>query len=257
MKRKFIILFLGSLFLLIIIFTLIKFCNYYISMRTVVNDNIFISRFTGERINTTNKKPVEITFINDKDSSRQSYIANADIVFEYLNNNNRTIYKAIFHDNYPKNVFSESNINEKTTEYIPDLNFIDNLEISKLYVKSAASIFITFNDFTSSNFIYINNQYTHYKDTILDLDKSLNIPVTVSNIVVQFIDEPRPDKNLNELNSHGTGLVFSGGKVLQIKWNKEEDKPIKIEDDNNNEISIARGHTWWVLINKNASVAYN
>ena len=63
---------------------------------------------------------------------------------------------------------------------------MDNNQLTDINGKNATSIFITFNEDSSSNFLYENGEYYHYRDLCIDRDN--DTPVKLSNVIVQFID---------------------------------------------------------------------
>lgn len=207
--------------------------------------------------------PSKIVFYQSKNGQISSNgLSQADYIFEYLNPNGSIYYQAIFEKEVPKNITSTENHN--SIFLIPEFNYkpIDNLPLN--FTKSAASIFITFNSLlssssslVSSNFIYSNYKYYHYKDKSKDIDGLNNTPVCVSNIIVQISNVPVTEDNLNNINGNGSGYLFTGGKGLEIKWHKEDSNPIKILDSNNNPVFLTKGSTWWIIIDKDSSIVFN
>ncbi|WP_373897480.1 DUF3048 C-terminal domain-containing protein [Haloimpatiens sp. FM7315] len=216
--------------------------------------NIKISPYTGEIIKnkTPIKNSVEVIFKINEDNYTLDGLSSANIIIEYINSSNKPLYRAIYYDKKPelKNKVSILS-DEKNSFSMPKFNFIDLPDISEEYIKEVNNIFISFNDYHCSNFIYKDGQYYHYKSSHEDLDKSSNKPLCVSNVIVQFKD------NTNGSNLYGNGLLFCGGKVIDIKWHSNEGIPIKITDKNGKDISLVRGNTWWVILDNYGNIAYN
>ena len=129
-------------------------------------------------------------------------------------------------------------------------------ELPGSYKKTVSSIFITLCYNISSNFIYENGLYYHYRDVVKDIDRVNLKPIAVSNVVVQFIN-PKDKIETYDITGTGKGYLFCGGKIIDIKWEKQRTNPIKIVDEHNNPVSLIKGSTWWIVLHQNSSVAYN
>jgi len=189
-------------------------------------------------------------------------LSQADYIFEYLNPNGSIYYQAIFDKELPKNITPTENHN--SVFLMPEFNYKTSENIHLSLTKPAASIFVTFSSLlssssslVSSNFIYSNFKYYHYKDKSKDIDELNNTPVCVSNVIVQISNTPVTENNLNSIKGNGTGYLFTGGKGVEIKWNKEDSNPIKILDSNNNPVFLNKGSTWWIIIDNDSSVVFN
>lgn len=219
---------------------------------------ITLSNYTGERIpNTSSKKSAKIaTYVNANNELSIAGLSSADVVMEFLSNSSGVTYKAIFKQEAAKNVSGAISLKTYSNSYLPKFKFMDNMDSSRISGKNATSVFITFNEDSSSNFLYQNGEYYHYRG--LCIDKDNNTPVKVSNVIVQFIHGTIiSDETLTASENFGTGLLFSGGKVQDIKWNRKKDSQIKISDQKGGPISLMPGPTWWIFIDKDCSVAYD
>ena len=116
--------------------------------------------------------------------------------------------------------------------------------------QKASYIFITLDYNIFSNFIYEKGNYTHYRNTKADLDAIDYKPVLVSNIIIQYTDNQKGIVNLYELG-HGKGILFCGGKAIDIEWESDGVSPIKITDTKGNDVTLLEGKVWWVILNKN------
>jgi len=208
----------------------------------------------------SNSKVVFYTSKNGQISSNG--LSQADYIFEYIHPNGSLYYQAIFQKELPQNIAVTESL--KSTFLIPNFNYKTTNNISLNSSKSAASIFVTFNSLLtsnnsqiSSNFMYSNGSYYHYKNKTRDIDGINNTPISVSNVIVQFVNTSVKDNNLNNINGQGTGYLFFCGKGLEIKWHKEDSNPIKITDSNNNPVFLVEGNIWWIIIDKESSVVFN
>ncbi len=251
-----------TIYLLITILVLVlSIFTYRITIHISYSDphkQVSLSKYTGERIHSSysTHMPKVATYINANHSSSIKGLSSADMVFEFLSSSSGVTYKAIYSHKAAENVSSSINLKDYSDSYLPSLNFVDSAEITNPSTKAATSIFITFNEDTSSNFLYENGEYHHYKG--LCIDKDDNTTVKLSNVIVQFIqDDIISDESLTSSKNYGTGLLFCAGKVQHIKWTREKDSEIKITDQKGGNVLLMTGRTWWVLINKDCSVAYD
>ena len=189
-------------------------------------------------------------------------LSQANYIFEYIHPNGSLYYQAIFEKEVPNSIGTMENFNSALL--IPNFNYKTNNNISLNPAKSASSIFVTFdslipssNSQIPSNFMYSNGKYYHYKNKTRDVDGTNNTPISVHNVIVQFVNSPIRDNNLNNITGEGTGFLFSDGKGLEIKWHKAESNPIKITDSNNNPVFLTKGSVWWIIIDKESSVVFN
>lgn len=256
-KNKFsFVIYLLSAVLVLILSTFIFRVITHISYVNV--DEITISEYTGERIvNTPYAKPSKIaTYINTNNNPYIKGISSADVVLEFLSKTHGITYKAIFTNEAAKKISGALTIEDYSNSYLPNLSFSDTLGLDNVKGRSASKIFITFSEDLSSNFIYENGEYSHYRGLLLD--KDTNAPVVVSNVIVQFINGSIiNEETLTSSKDYGTGLLFSGGLAQGIKWSRKENSPIEIIYSNGNRVSLKPGHTWWIFIDKSCSVAYD
>lgn len=230
-----------------------------ITAKTYVPKNsIYVSPLTGERVKPAlvNSSPYEVTYTTSENTVSLNGISHADIIYEYLDTVGTPYYKALFTKNPPIKSNPIVSIESIPFNLLPKLNFMDEFDLPKDFTRSAGSIFVALNYNLFSNFIYEDDSYHHYRDTYKDIDNLTSKPIAVSNVVIQFVKE---DIKITspQITGTGKGLLFRGGKVIDIKWDKEKNKPIKVLDENGNPISLIRGKTWWIIIHENSSVAYN
>ncbi len=220
------------------------------------HDKITISKFTGGRVSTSTKLAKIATFNNTTTATPIVGLNSADMVFEFLTKSNNITYKAIFNNESAKDIGSTINLKEYSNSYLPVFTFTNNIEKAYINNKKATSIFINFNEDITSNFLYQDGEYYHYRG--LGIDKDNNTPVKLSNVIVQFIHGSIiSDKTLASPDTSGTGLLFCNGKAQDIKWNRERSSKMKITDQNGGPVTLIPGPTWWVFIDRASSVAYD
>lgn len=247
-----IILILSSLCCILIIF---------ISYRLIIYNkipNIDISPYTGEILRNKNNKEfknaIEVVYKLNEMTDNTGGLSKADIILQYVDSQNKLIYKGIYLDEIPKKIQSSSGKKLMDISYLPKFNFLDSQDIKLKKSKKANNIFIDFNEFFSSNFLYKEGQYYHHNPSKEHIDAYYNAPIHVSNIIIQIVNSK---SNKEFPIGSGNGLLFSGGKAIDIEWNKNLDSPIKIQDKNGKDISLIRGSTWWIILDENSSVVYN
>ena len=258
MKKNFsIIIYLLSAILVLILSIFVYRIITHISYSNL-SDKITISKYTGERINNSysTKSAKVATYINTNNELSIQGLSSADVVLEFLSNSYGITYKAIFNQEAAKNVSSEIKLKEYPNSSLPEFNFSNSIKTTNIKGSSAKSIFITFNDNSSSNFLYDNEEYSHYRG--LRIDEDNNTPVKFSNVIVQFISgNIISDETLTSSENNGTGLLFSGGVAQDIKWTRKKDSQINMIGENGSEVSLMPGSTWWIFIDKDSSVAYD
>ena len=223
-----------------------------------VQDEITLSKYTGERIsNSDSDKFSKIaTYINTNNMGSNVGLSSADVIFEFLSKSNGITYKAIFNQEAAKNISGSVILKEYSNSCLPKFNFSDSISINAIKGIAARNIFVTFNDGSSSNFLYQNGEYLHYRG--LHIDKDNDSPVMLSNIVVQFIHgDITSEDDLTSSENQGTGLLFCSGEAQNIKWSRETNSQMKINDEIGREVFLMPGPTWWIFIDKDCSVAYD
>jgi len=241
------------LILSIFIYRIITHISY-----VYVNDEISISKYTGERINHLySEKSAKIaTYTNINKGGPLIGLSSADVVLEFLSRSSGITYKAIFSQASAENISGEVTLKEYSNSYLPKFNFSDNISITNIKGRIATNIFISYNEVLSSNFLYQNGEYYHYRG--VRIDKDTDSPVKLSNVIVQFIHGTiANEETLTSSENCGTGLLFCNGLAQDIKWNREENSPIKISDEKGGAVSLMPGPTWWIFIDKDCSVAYD
>ncbi|MBK5240853.1 DUF3048 C-terminal domain-containing protein [Clostridium sp.] len=222
------------------------------------DDELTLSKYNAEKVyNDYTDKPSKIaTYTNTNNDPFSVGLSSADVVLEFLSNSYGITYKAIFNEDEAKNISSRVTLEEYSNSYLPKFNFSKDTLITPTSGSNATSIFITFNDDASSNFLYENGEYYHYRG--LQVDKDNNTPVKLSNVIVQFINgNITNDETLTLSENYGDGLLFRGGKVSQIKWSRQKYSEISLKTETGGEVLLNPGATWWIFVNKDRSVAYD
>jgi len=223
-----------------------------------VHDEVTVSKYTGQRIyNPGFDESLKIaTYINTNKEGPLIGLSSADVVLEFLSNSNGITYKAIFNGATARNISSSVSLKDYTNSYIPKFNFSNNISLTGINARKATNIFVTFNEGSSSNFLYNNGEYYHYRG--LNIDKDNDSPVKLSNVVVQFIHgNVTNDETLSCFQNQGTGLLFCDGMAQNIKWSKKVNSAVKIVGEKGGEVSLMPGPTWWIFIDVDSSVAYD
>ena len=242
----------------ILVLILSIFIYRIITNISYVQDDIILSKYTGERIYSrdSDKFSKIATYINPNKMGSNVGLSSADVVLEFLSKSNGITYKAIFNQEAAKNISGSVILKEYSNSYLPKFNFSDSISIDAIKGMIARNIFVTFNDGSSSNFLYQNGGYLHYKGLLIDKDNESS--VMLSNIVVQFIHgDITSEDDLTSTENQGTGLLFCSGEAQNIKWSRETNSQMKINDESGREVFLMPGPTWWIFIDKDCSVAYD
>ena len=253
----FVIYFLCSILVLVLSLFIYRISTNYSSLNQ--NDEIIISKCIEEKV--SNGYPLSLskiaTYTNTNNNKLSTFgISIADIVLEFLSNSYGITYKAIFNEDVAKNISPIINLKEYSNSYLPKFNFSKYTLTTPAKGNPATSIFITFNEDVSSNFLYENGYYYHYRDA--QVDKDNNTLAKLSNVIVQFISGSIiNDETLTCSENYGTGLLFYGGKAQKIKWSREKAFEINLENELGGDILLNPGSTWWVFVDKDYSVAYD
>lgn len=201
-------------------------------------------------------QPSKIATYTNANNDSTLGLSSADIVLEFLSNSNGITYKAIFNEDVAKDISPDVNLKEYSSSYLPKFNFLKDALITRPIGDTATSVFITFNEDASSNFLYENGEYYHYRD--LQVDKDNNAPVKFSNVIVQFINgNITNDETLISPENNGDGILFCGGKAQKIKWSREKKSEISFANEMGGPVLLNPGSTWWIFVDKDRSVAYD
>lgn len=99
-----------------------------------------------------------------------------------------------------------------------------------------------------------SNSYTRYLSGEPHIDKATDKPITVKNLVV--IKAKGLSAGLDVIGS-GEALIFNDGKVEKVRWQQNDfQKRIKFFDDNNNEVALLRGDSWFAGVGSDRPVKF-
>lgn len=152
-----------------------------------------------------------------------------------------------------KEIHSLINCSEKP--YYPEFNYISLEQLNKYKFKKSNYIYVSFNNKNFSNFLYNNGKYYHYIASCKDIDSNTKTQICTENIIVQCINQNSLIPNNSNI-VNGVGFLFSGGKIIDIKWNRDSTNPIKITDMNGKSINLIHGNLWWIILTNNSSIKY-
>ncbi|MBU3196809.1 DUF3048 C-terminal domain-containing protein [Clostridium algidicarnis] len=243
-----------AVLIIIIIINIYTYINY--KKKYVPNNSINVSPITGEIItNVYNRDtlPISVNYTDIYENNSICGLGKADIIYEYIDENQKLNYNAIFYSNIPNNNYPISSIRTSKLDSIPSFNFKDGVDVDSNLI-NAEYLFINLNNLYTSNFIYKDGVYEHFLGSLPHVDSLDKEIIKATNVIVQFVDDPISFKS-SDKNDSGHGMLFSSGKALNMKWVKDDNKT-SIYDANEVPLSIVRGNTWWVIIDKSNSLIY-
>ncbi len=129
-------------------------------------------------------------------------------------------------------------------------------------VPAVASITVN-NPYTLVEYKYIQekNLYERYVDGELYIDAENDLPITQSNILIQYVKSSilyAGGKTLGiNMTAGGKALLFTGGNIVEGTWDRADlDSPTIFTDTEGNEFVLTRGKTWVHVIDQNSKVTY-
>ena len=97
-----------------------------------------------------------------------------------------------------------------------------------------------------------NNSYVRYLDGQKHIDKATKKPITVKNLVVLKMSKP-----INDAIGEGEAWLFKDGKAQKVRWFKKDfDRRLKLLDDNNAEVPLNRGDSWFAALPRGKEVKF-
>lgn len=97
-----------------------------------------------------------------------------------------------------------------------------------------------------------SNDYVRYLAGSPDVDNATKRPITVKNIIILKMKRP-----VASAIGEGEALVFKDGKVTTASWKQASHKErVKITDDQNNEVPLNRGDSWFVALPSTGAVRH-
>lgn len=187
---------------------------------------------------------------------------------ENLPSLNEFIYsKAYWRDKSRKYEHSLYTSSDKLREIIKEKNIIVNpktfLKFSEDYwannnLSNANSVVLKLNRYYNTSYIYKDGLYYKYMSDIQCLNKDDNKPLVTNNIIVQVTDIILQKDGLHidvRLTGEGECYILSSGKFIKCKWYKKGPTSNTIFlDEQNNEIPLSPGKTFWNIIDKKSQI---
>lgn len=245
------------IYILFFIFVCIVFYSFikliYFNLSTQPRNSTNVSSISKLNIENSSNLLYEVTYCDINPSSSLNGLSSANVIYEYLSPNSTPIYKGVFKTlphNIDNNECNSSTI-LKTQLPITCTSSSDNVIIGTN--ENANFIFSTLFYNHSSNFIYKNGKYIHYLIDNPQLDSLNNKELSVSNVIIQVVDEPSPS---NYSLGNGSGYLCTQGTVQKIKWTKDSNTT-HLFYENGNEISNIAGTTWWIISNTDGEFLFN
>lgn len=239
------------IFVCIIFYSFIKLIYFKLSVQPRNSTNV--SSISELNIETSSNLLYEITYCDINPSSTLNGLSSANVIYEYLSTNSTPIYKAIFET--PPHGINNNECKSSTMvkSQLPTTctSSSDNVIIGTN--NNANFIFSTLFYNHSSNFIYKNGKYTHYLIDNPQLDSSNKKELSVSNVIIQVVDEPSP--SIYSLGN-GSGYLCTKGIVQNIKWKKDSNST-QLFYENGTAISNLSGTTWWIISNTDGEFLFN
>ncbi|SUY48225.1 Protein of uncharacterised function (DUF3048) [Clostridium putrefaciens] len=243
-----------AILIIIILINIYNYINY--KKNYIPNNSINVSPITGEIITSVYNKdpiPISVNYTDIYENNSICGLGKADIIYEFIDENQKLNYNAIFYSNIPNNNYPISSIRTSNLDSIQSFNFKEVVDVDSNLV-DANYLFINLNNLYCSNFIYKEGVYEHFLGSLPHIDALDKEIIKATNVVVQFVDDPASFRISNR-NDSGYGMLFSSGKALNMRWCKDNNKT-SMYDSNDVPLSIVRGNTWWVIIDKNNSLIY-
>jgi hypothetical protein len=165
----------------------------------------------------------------------------------------------------PHNLFTSSDkltklINSKNYNIEPSFNMnFDSTYWDKITDK-ANQIVLRFSNYYTTTYDYKDGIYYKTMNNVKVPDKNNGEQLYAKNIIIQttkispIIGDPKERVNVKLIGS-GAGYVISNGSYVKMLWKKSrEDSQIIITDENNQEIKLSPGNTWWEIIDDNSKI---
>ncbi|MCM1989683.1 DUF3048 C-terminal domain-containing protein [Oceanirhabdus seepicola] len=195
-----------------------------------------------------NKSTIELY---DLDSKLDS-LKRANYIFLYRNNADNLIFKLLSDKNDSLKIHPLLDNSNGLSLTLPEFNYTTKDSIIGLYNNMAKSLTLNFDN---SHFILFSYDDNHYTFNNIN-DKSMNNQlkdIPIDNIVITFYESENL-KTSSELS--GAGLLFTGGRIVDIEWSKKDGAPIKIVDERGKPISIIEGKVCWIIADNSVKIDF-
>ncbi|SUY48348.1 Putative lipoprotein yerB precursor [Clostridium putrefaciens] len=167
----------------------------------------------------------------------------------------------------PHNLYTSSEkitslLNEKQINKIPTSNLkFDSSYWDNKDFKKCSHIKISMNKSYDTSYKYEDGIYKKLIGEDTFIDKSSNVELSLSNIVIQQTSITLSKDNIHveiPLIGEGKGYVLSQGKIIPILWSKKDlTSATELKDENGNIVSLSEGKTWWNIVDKSNEISLN
>lgn len=257
---NYVIYFLLTIFIILCLYTTYKSISYKRYYRVPQGNVIDVSPLTGEKIQPViNNTPAnEVTYSEIQNIEELHYLSTADIIYESYNEDSQIpVYKAIFFGNKPLKSNNIKSIKNVPLNSLAELSFTSSpSSLPEYYNKNAEIIFLEFNTKDSSSFVFEEGSYYHIRDRVKDIDRISNKPLSVSNVIIQYIKEEASSQSGNTPSS-GNAIICSDGKFTKATWSNNGKDATKLLDLSGDSIKLKNGKSWWITIKEDTTVIIN
>ncbi len=130
-----------------------------------------------------------------------------------------------------------------------------NIDILKNENSPVKKIYIKYNKMYAISYIYNEkeNYYTRYiKDTVWK-DALTDQPIKIKNLIILYVPthlrkNDKEGRLKMKIEGTGRGILFTGGKVLSIKWVKHPKEPLYLMNKSGGKIILNPGSIWIQII---------
>ncbi|WBW98031.1 DUF3048 C-terminal domain-containing protein [Oceanirhabdus sp. W0125-5] len=195
-----------------------------------------------------NKNTIEMYDLNNELDA----LKRANYIFLYRNDTGNLVFKLLCDEKDSLKIHPLLDNPDSSSLTLPNFNYTTRDSIIGLYNNMAK--YLTLN-FDNSHFILFSYEDEHYIFNNIN-DKSLNSQlkdIPIDNILVTFLESESNDTNTERI---GAGLLFTGGRIVDIEWSKNNNEPIKIVDEKGKPISILEGKVCWILADNSLKIDF-
>ncbi len=97
-----------------------------------------------------------------------------------------------------------------------------------------------------------SNNYTRYLAGQPDIDAATDQPITVKNLIVIKMS------NIRQATGSGEAIVYKDGTAVKGTWRQSDlNKRLMLFDENNSEIPLNRGNSWFAALPPNGQLTVN
>jgi len=176
----------------------------------------------------------------------------ANYIFLYRDNTDNLIFKLLSDKNDSFKIHPLLDNSNSLSLTLPEFNYTTKDTLIGLYNNMAKNLTLNFDNSHFFLFSYEDNHYTLNDINDKSMDNELK-DIFIDNIVITFYES----EDLQTLpKNSGIGLLFTGGRVVDIEWSKNDSEPIKIVDEKGKPISILEGRVCWILADNSLKIDF-